>query len=59
MRAPKVSETPEQAAERERAETNRLREIQEGTADRTATFRRINSPRLPISGRQTIRAGGL
>jgi hypothetical protein len=48
MKPSKPKLTPEQIREQERAEADRLRSIQTNTADRTALFRRISSPRLGI-----------
>ena len=51
MKSPKAhKETAEEKRERERAEADRLREIQSGTSDRTRQFRRMSSPRMPMAG---------
>ncbi len=63
MKAKKVKETPEQAAERKRAEADRFRAIQSAASDRTAQFQRLTNPRSSLfgggaQGRTSLFGGG-
>ena len=50
MKAKKVKETPEQVAERKRAEAARFNAIQRAVSDRTAQFQRRTNPRSSLFG---------
>lgn len=48
MKGKKVKETPEQKAERARAQADRFKAIQEAVSERTSRFQRLTSPRSTL-----------
>ena len=50
MKAKKVKETPEQIAERKRAEAARFKAIQGAVSERTARFQRLSNNRASLFG---------
>lgn len=50
MKAKKVKETPEQKAERKRAEASRIKAIQGAVSERTAQFQRLTNNRSSLFG---------
>ena len=50
MKSKKVKETPEQEAERKRAQAARFKAIQSAVSERTAQFQRLTNSRASLFG---------